>query len=49
MQCNDQGKTMKGRGRITYSGTTFKGEMQMDAEGMSMTQKMSGRRIGDCK
>ena len=49
MQCTGQGQDMTGIGKITYSGDTFTGGMTIEAEGMNMTQHLSGRRIGDCK
>lgn len=53
MQCRNPEGTVDSTGRITYSGNTFAGEMRVDTSGgkqkMNMVQKMSGRRIGDCK
>ncbi len=53
MQCRDkQGNTIDSNGRITYRGASFDGSMEMDMGGKQgkqhMSQKMSGRRIGDC-
>lgn len=50
MVCNaPQGKTTS-TGSITYSGDSFNGTVKVEGPGMpSMTQKMSGRRVGDCK
>jgi hypothetical protein len=53
MRCRDEGSTMEGRGEITYHGDTFEGVTHIDVEspsegGMQMTNKMKGRRIGDC-
>jgi len=36
-------------GEITYHGDTFKGTLKIDMQGMEMMQRMSGRRIGECK
>jgi hypothetical protein len=44
----DQGDMMS-TGEITYTGDTFKGYNKTDMGGSKITQKMSGRRIGDCK
>jgi len=53
MQCRDKrGNTVDSSGRITYKGASFDGSMEMDMSGKDgkqhMSQKMSGRRIGDC-
>ena len=51
MECKGQQGNMKGVGKITYDGDTFKGEMVMSIPmgNMKITSKMSGRRIGDCR
>ena len=51
MECKGQQGNMKGVGKITYDGDTFKGEMimSMPMGNMKITNKMSGRRIGDCQ
>jgi hypothetical protein len=52
MQCSGgHGGDMKGNGKITYSGNTLKGkiEMTMPQSNMKMTSHISGHRIGDCK
>jgi len=51
MECKGQQGNMKGVGKITYDGDTFKGEMIMTIPmgNMKITSKMSGRRIGDCQ
>ena len=53
MQCRDKrGNTVDSTGRITYKGASFDGSMEMDMSGKDgkqhMSQKMSGKRIGDC-
>ena len=49
MKCNGQGGEMKGTGKITYKGDTFSGEMIINMAGdMKITNKMTGKRIGDC-
>jgi len=53
MQCRDKrGNTVDSSGRITYKGASFDGSMEMDMSGKDgkqhMSQKMSGKRIGDC-
>lgn len=49
VHCISEGKPVKSFGRITYKGETFEGETKMEMDGMNMTQKMSGRRLGNCK
>jgi hypothetical protein len=49
MQCSGRSGNMKSSGKITYKGSTFKGSVNAVADGMEMTQTMSGRRIGDCR
>ncbi len=53
MQCRDkQGNTIDSSGNITYKGGSFDGAVEMDMTGKGgkqhMSQKMSGKRIGDC-
>lgn len=49
VHCISDGKPVKSTGRITYKGDTFDGETIMAMDGMNVTQKMKGHRIGDCK
>lgn len=49
VDCISDGERVKGNGRVTYKGDTFEGETKMEMEGMNMTHKMKGRRIGNCK
>ncbi len=53
MQCLDKkGNAIDSSGRITYKGASFDGAVEMDMTGKQgkqhMSQKMSGRRIGEC-
>ena len=50
MECKGQQGDMKGVGKITYKGDTFKGEMvmSMPMANMKIINKMKGRRIGEC-
>lgn len=49
MECNSpQGKTMMD-GRVTYTGDSMTGEIKMQQGGTDMIQRMSGRRVGECK
>lgn len=52
-ECQHEGMTTVGAGRITYAGDTYTGTMDMEMRGgpmgtMKMTQTMKGRRVGDC-
>ena len=48
MKCDQAGEQLTSRGSITYSDDTFSGESQIQMQGMDITQKMRGRRVGDC-
>ncbi len=55
MKCSGEEGAMEGTGKITYSGDTFQGTMTMNIQNpgqggkMQMIQRMTGRRIGNCK
>jgi hypothetical protein len=51
MKCSGQGGEMIGAGKITYSGSSFKGtiEMTMVQSNTKMISHINGRRIGDCE
>ena len=54
MQCQEEGTVMESSGTVTYSGDRFDGTIIMKADDpeegkMNITQRISGRRIGDCK
>ncbi len=51
VKCESEGGTMNSQGMIEYHGDTFKGTVQTTGSQMpsGMTQKMTGKRIGDCK
>lgn len=49
VHCISDGKPVKSTGKITYKGDSFNGETKTEMDGMNMVQKMSGRRIGNCK
>lgn len=54
MNCSQDGQVMKSTGKITYSGTTFAGEVKMNTANpmgdgnMDVTTVMSGKYIGEC-
>lgn len=48
IRCDSQGGVMTGSGETTYHGDTFEGSTRMSMQGMEITTKMSGRRIGEC-
>ena len=47
--CGESSGNMKGKGKITYHGDRFEGEMTTEQIGMVMMTVMSGRRIGPCQ
>ncbi len=54
IECKADNMHTTGSGKIVYHGDTFQGQidMTMQQQGMgpmSMTQKMEGKRIGDCR
>jgi hypothetical protein len=49
MTCNEQAGNMKGKGKITYHGDRFEGEMTTEHMGMVMVTEMSGKRTGPCQ
>lgn len=52
VECNSPGGTTTTAGEITYHGTTFDGTMHVSMSGaveMSGTNRISGRRVGDCQ
>jgi hypothetical protein len=52
MTCNQQGMAIKSTGRMTFKGDTFEGSartvMGPQADSMTITTKIKGRRIGKC-
>ncbi len=47
--CNDDGVKTTSKGKITYAGDSFKGEMTVQTpDAPPMVQKMSGHRVGSC-
>lgn len=48
--CSGQNGRMEGTGKITYSGDSMDGTMDMviQGAGMQVKNKLSGKRIGDC-
>ncbi|TCV89043.1 DUF3617 domain-containing protein [Sulfurirhabdus autotrophica] len=54
MQCRGKEGDTDSSGKITYSGNSFSGETKISSNikgqgKMDITQRMSGKRIGDCK
>ena len=49
MECNTPEGKAEAAGEITYTDDTFKGTIKMNMQGMEMLQKLSGKRIGECK
>ncbi len=49
MECKGQEETIINKGRLTYKGDTFEGEVSTKIPNQGeMLQKMSGKRIGPC-
>jgi hypothetical protein len=52
IECSGPSGSMKGHGKVTYTGDTMTGTMEMNTPSqgnMKMITKMSGKRIGPCK
>ena len=55
MQCDQQGQTATGHGKMVYSGDSFNGtftivfDVQGGGSGMTMTTTTQGERLGDCQ
>ena len=51
VKCSGQGGELTGTGRMTYSGSSFKGtiEMTMTQPNVKMISHINGHLIGDCK
>jgi Protein of unknown function (DUF3617) len=51
MSCSAQGGDMTGKGKITYHGDRFEGEVSVEypATGIVMVTEMTGRRTGPCQ
>ena len=51
VNCESDGGTMTSQGKVVYHGNNFSGSVETTGSQMpsAMTQKMTGRRIGDCK
>ncbi len=49
MTCTQSAKVTRSQGSITYHGDSADGLVLIDVEGMQMSSKTTGRRIGPCK
>ncbi len=54
VSCESKDMKTTGTGRITYKGDTYRGSIEMQMSGgsgdsMKMSQKIQGKRIGNCK
>jgi hypothetical protein len=49
LECATPGGPMTGKGMITYRGDEMEGSMSMQSQGMTMTSRYKGRRIGACE
>jgi len=48
MECVDRGEKIVSGGTITYKGDSMSGVIKVKTSDMQMTQKMSGRWVGNC-
>lgn len=49
MTCKNPGGDMIGKGKVSYEGDKMNGGMDMETQGMKMTTKFDGHRVGPCK
>jgi len=49
MECNEDGDITVAEGKISYSGTSAKGNIQVTTKGMKMITKLKGERTGACE
>ena len=49
IECKSEVGTSLSKGKMTYNGSTAKGEIDVITQGMTMKSKISGNRIGECK
>ncbi len=49
MTCNTPQGSVDSTGKMFYHGDTANGEVKVQAQGMMMSSKMSGKRVGPCK
>lgn len=49
VECKSEAGKSISKGKMTYSGSTAKGEIDIITQGMTMKSKITGSRIGNCK
>ncbi|WP_373073965.1 DUF3617 domain-containing protein [Sulfurimonas sp.] len=49
IECKDENGKSTSTGKITYTKTTAKGEIVVNAQGMNMKSNINGKYIGSCK
>ncbi len=49
MTCKTPRGPVASTGKMFYNGDTANGEVKINAEGMLMSSKLSGKRLGDCE
>jgi hypothetical protein len=53
VECDHEGQKMKGRGKMTYHGDRFEGNVETVMRGqdgdMKITTAIKGKRVGDCQ
>ena len=48
MECQGDQGTTEAKGQITYVEDAFDGTIEISTQGMTITQKLTGKRLGDC-
>ncbi|ATX81035.1 Protein of unknown function (DUF3617) [Mariprofundus ferrinatatus] len=49
MRCSSQGVPSEMNGSSTYTGDSMQGSMQITTQGMEITSRITGKRLGPCK
>ena len=49
LECSGSGGQMIGKGSVSYSSDNMEGSMHMEGQGMTMTSRYKGHRIGACQ
>ena len=49
VECTTAGGPMSGKGSVTYHDDSMEGSMRMQTQGMTMTSRYKGHRVGACE
>jgi hypothetical protein len=49
IECDTPGGKSTGKGKVTYDKDTMEGSMTMSTQGMEMTTRFKGKRLGPCQ